>query len=62
MHPEPAGQPAEHDIGEEREWLNDRRVERLHELLYPARVGDISEHKTCCEEILSWRAIGLFVL
>ena len=44
-HPEPASQPAEHDIGEESQWLNDRRIERLHRLLYPARVMSFREHR-----------------
>jgi hypothetical protein len=35
-HPEPAGQPAEHRISEERQCRNDRQIERLHQPFYPA--------------------------
>ena len=35
-HPESAGQPAEHRIGEERRRRNDLCIERLHRLFYPA--------------------------
>ena len=35
-YPEPAGQPAEHGIGEERWRRNDLCIERLHRSFYPA--------------------------
>ena len=35
-HPEPAGEPAEHRISEERPRRNDLCIERLHRLFYPA--------------------------
>lgn len=44
-HPEPASQPAEHCIGEESQWLNDRRIERLNRLLYPAEAVSLREHQ-----------------
>jgi hypothetical protein len=39
-YPEPASQPTEHRIGEESHGLNDRRIERLHAVFYPAGAAD----------------------
>ena len=44
-YPEPAGQPAEHGIGEEGRRRNDLCIQGRHFTFYPVRVADISEHE-----------------